>query len=405
MKRLITLLLLSIFLVNCSQEETLSVENTNDTQHPNLVTTQMANVVSNKFMDKIMGTNGRGASKQIKESFPILKDSQPIMHVVNYEDGGFVVISGDNRIEPLLAYSETGYFVEGENKYPEGLKHWINHINNTISYIRENDVALPTELETYWKHYLSDEKEVDGRALKPTDQCKEIEDGLHDRTVGPLLSTEWDQGYPFNEQMPMVPKPNGDLVHAPVGCVPIAIAQVLKYHNYPTNYQWNNMPLEKDTCTQAIWTLFNDIHSRIGSAKIEYKWDGTTVYVKDHDDDSIDIGVFFKNSFGYSYAIQADYDHSTVKQEIFTYNRPVILFGREQNSDSGHAWVCDGANQWWTCIRAEDEYENDITFSYLQLHMNWGWGGYCDGWFSYGNFNPTGHQFSEDLKMVYKIVP
>ena len=126
MKKLFTILLLSIFLVNCSQEESVLTENKVDNEHPNLVTTQMAKIVSNKFMGKIVGTNARGVSKQIKESFPIVKDSQPIMHVVNYEDGGFVVISGDNRIEPLLAYSETGYFVEGENKYPEGLKHWIN---------------------------------------------------------------------------------------------------------------------------------------------------------------------------------------------------------------------------------------------------------------------------------------
>ena len=399
MKRLITLLLLSIFLVNCSQEETLSVENTNDTQHPNLVTTQMANVVSNKFMDKIMGTNGRGASKQIKESFPIVKGSQPIMHVVNYEDGGFVVISGDNRIEPLLAYSENGYFAEGEINYPEGLKHWINHINNTISYIRENDVALPTELETYWKHYLSDEKEVDSKALKPTDQCQEIEDGLHDRTVGPLLSTKWHQDSPFNEQMPMVYDGHGNSKHADVGCIPIAVAQIMKYHNHPTNYQWNNMPIENDTCNQTLWTLFNDIHSRIGSSNIQYNWDGTPAI------SNYNMGNLLKNSFGYSNAIQADYNYSTVKQELFTYNRPVIIKGEDKATNDAHAWVCDGANQWWTCIRAEDEYENDITFSYLQFHMVWGWGGGYDGWYSYSNFNVIGYQFSEELKMVYRIIP
>ena len=188
MKRLITLFLLSILLVNCNQEETVLMENTNENQYPNLVTTQMANIVSNKFMDKFKGTGARGVSKKIKESFPIVKDSQPIMHVVNYEGGGFVVISGDNRIEPLLAHSETGYFKEEETDYPEGLKHWINHINNTISYIRTNNVALPTELAAYWEQCLSEE-DFESRANKPVDQCKEIEDGLHDKTVGPLLST------------------------------------------------------------------------------------------------------------------------------------------------------------------------------------------------------------------------
>lgn len=243
------------------------------------------------------------------------------------------------------------------------------------------------------------EEDIDSRYIKPVDTCQEIEDGLHDRTVGPLLSTKWHQDYPFNEQMPLVPNDAGNLVHAPVGCVPIAIAQILKYHNYPTNYQWSSMPLNEYECNQALWTLFNDIHSRIGAENITYKWDGTSVPT------NYNKGNLLKNNFGYSSAIQADYNFSTVKQEIFTYNRPVIITGKDNDIDSGHAWVCDGANEWWTCIRAEDEYENDITFSYLQFHMNWGWGGYCDGWFSYGNFNPTGYQFTENLKMVYQIKP
>lgn len=397
MKKLFLLLTISILLVNCTQDESIPV-NTVKEQHPNLISTQMANVVSNKFMKRFKGTDTRSANTQIKESFPIIKDSLPIMHVVNYEGGGFVIVSGDNRIEPLLAHSETGYFKEDITNYPEGLKHWINHISQTISYIRENDIELPSELEAYWNQYLSEE-DIDSRAIKPVDTCQEIEDGLWDETVGPLLATQWHQNYPFNEQMPLVPNDEGNLVHAPVGCVPIAIAQILKYHNYPTNYQWSSMPLNEYECNQALWTLFNDIHSRIGAENITYKWDGTSVPT------DYNKGNLFKNNFGYSSAIQADYNFSTVRQEIFTYNRPVIITGKDNDIDSGHAWVCDGANEWWTCIRAEDEDENDITFSYLQFHMNWGWGGYCDGWFSYGNFNPTGYQFTENLKMVYQIKP
>ena len=403
MKKLFLLLSISIILINCTQDEAIPV-NTVKEQHPNLISTQMANVVSNKFMKRFKGTDTRSANTQIKESFPIIKDSLPIMHVVNYEGGGFVIVSGDNRIEPLLAHSETGYFKEDEANYPEGLKLWINHINQTISYIRENDVELPSELEAYWNQYLSEE-DIDSRYIKPVDTCQEIEDGLHDRTVGPLLSTKWHQDYPFNEQMPMVNNGNGNTRHAYVGCVPIAIAQILKYHNYPTNYQWSSMPLNNYECNQALWTLFNDIHSRIGTEKIIYAWDGTGVRIGNHDSNSIDVGTFLKNSFNYSYAIQADYNFSTVEQEIFTYNRPVILSAGDTNSDGAHAWVCDGANQWWTCIRAEDEYENDITFSYLQFHMNWGWGGSYNGWFSYSNFNVAGSNYNENIKMVYRIIP
>ena len=94
---------------------------------------------------------------------------------------GFDVFRIMNKLNTKVA---EGYFKEDEANYPEGLKLWINHINQTISYIRENDVELPSELEAYWNQYLSEE-DIDSRYIKPVDTCQEIEDGLHDRTVGP----------------------------------------------------------------------------------------------------------------------------------------------------------------------------------------------------------------------------
>ena len=61
---------------------------------------------------------------------------------------------------------------------------------------------------------------------------------LSTKKVGPLLTTEWHQDYPFNRYTPIKGKK-----HAPAGCVPIAIAQVVNYHQRldGENIAWNHL--------------------------------------------------------------------------------------------------------------------------------------------------------------------
>lgn len=181
------------------------------------------------------------------------------------------------------------------------------------------------------------------------------------------------------------------------GCVPIAIAQVMKYHNYPTNYNWSSMPNSYGTTTTA--SLINDIHNSISG--ISYDCDGTGV---DHD---YNVASVFTNHFNYSSASQAGYNRETIKQQL-RLNRPVILAGGSDagwwifhNYTDGHMWVCDG-------FRRIQNYSEDCSmgWGYLYFHMNWGWyNGSENGWYAYNNFNPGEYTFNYDVKMVYNIKP
>lgn len=114
-------------------------------------------------------------------------------------------------------------------------------------------------------------------------------------------------------------------------------------------------------------------------------------------------------AYNYSSASYTNYSHHTVKNEINA-GYPVILRGR--NSNSGHAWVCDGyrSSQYYECQR--DPYGGSAlvavhTHTTLYLHMVWGWGTTSVGYYAFNGWDPTGTPgpYNDDKKMIVNIRP
>ena len=237
---LISMLAVAV-MVSCQQEEKFE-QLDNEVKKEHIVSIETAKDVAffhlhqNKNMPKTRSRNVDDI--KIESAFSINDDaSDPVMHIINYEDGGFAVVSGDNRIEPMLAYSDEGSFSDNHLDYPEGLVDWIEHVKGTIEYIRTNDVALPEELAKFWE---ATELSGKSRAI-PEQEATCIPGETFDEYIsGPLLTTTWGQGVPYNDYMPYVTR-NGESKRAAAGCVIVAMAQVLNYWEYPTNYNWNNM--------------------------------------------------------------------------------------------------------------------------------------------------------------------
>ena len=218
---------------------------------------------------------------------------------------------------------------------------------------------------------------------------------------GPLLVTTWDQRCGFNEEMPLlncVDQPCWSNDRAFAGCVPIAIAQIMRYYNYPTSYDWANMGATVGSTTTSLF--IRGIWNAIPENKKDYDCDGTGVYR------SFSVAGLLKNSYDYSSANEAEYNSNTVKNQL-NLNRPVILSGGRDDGwwifhsyADGYMWVCDGYRD--IQIWSED---CSTGWGYLYFHMNWGWGGFEDGWYSYNNFNPSTFTFNYDVNMVYNIFP
>ncbi|MCG2419620.1 C10 family peptidase [Aequorivita sp. F47161] len=325
-----------------------------------------------------------------------MKKNNIVFYIVNYKNGGFVILAADNRSIPILAYSETETFNLNAEFYSSGLVEWLSETKESIKYLRENKIDQSLEAKKNWEDVNIFQKEPPGGGCE-----NEFEQ------VDRLLSTSWNQGSGFNNYMPLKncnpPLPNG---RAWAGCVPVAIAQMMRYHQYPTNYNWSNMPTN-NMGNNTISSFIKDIHDKInyyGSA-VHYECDATGVNT------DYNTAGLFRNFFGYSTASSADYNSNIIVNELRA-NRPVILQGGRNanwwifnNYDDGHMWVCDGFKRSKICIF--DDNGNPIgAVHYLYYRMNWGWGGeYNDAWYANNNFNPSTYTFNFQKKMIYNIKP
>ncbi len=256
---------------------------------------------------------------------------------------------------------------------------------NKLENIQKSDIRQTENNKRVWENV---QKQLNLSGKEPPVPCYEHTTVV---TKGPLMNSAWDQLLGYNDQLPFITC-NGGQFQVFAGCVPIAMAQVMRYHQHPAGYNWGGMPLTGNG-NAAIALFIEDIHDAIDnvySGQPLYSCTATGVY------DSKNMGTVLKNEFSYSSAFKAGYNYATVKSNI-NYNRPVILDG--SGSSGGHMWVADG-------FRETTYHFDDCTgVTTLTFHMNWGWHGTNNGWFAFDNFNPGNFNFNNSRDMHYNIIP
>ena len=289
----------------------------------------------------------------------------PALYVFDNPDGkGFVIVSGDDIAYPILGYSFEFDFPQ-EN-IPPHVAWWLRGMEERIDYGRK----------TGWEPAITPKQAADNIGSV----VKKLETAL------------WDQGYPYNK---LIPKYNGQSCY--VGCTATATAIVMGYHEFPSKgtgtlpsfttdthginvpsvtlghtYAWNKMldSYNGSYTTEnadAIARLMMDVACGLQS---DFTPTGTGAY-------SSDIPALLQDHFGYDKgAVQQDrwyYSNDSwqtlIKDELDK-NRPVLYTGFNENS--GHAFVLDG-------------YTTNDYFS-----VNWGWSGYCNGYFLLDALVPSG---------------
>ena len=292
-------------------------------------------------------------------------------YVFNNDAGGFVIIAGDDAVTPVLGYTSTGSF-DAEN-LPDGLKDLLKSYERQIAALGDNYVANQTATRTAF-------------------------------TGEKLLNTaEWNQMAPFNKYTPK---------NYVTGCVATAGAIVMKHHGYPAkgtgshsytwngktisadfehNYDWASMPADNGT-NGADFDGVARLMADLGVAvEMQYNKDGSGAYIGN-------LVTALQKYFGYSklshlMAIEdvgVEAWNGRLREEIDA-NRPV-LYAASDPAGGGHAFVIDGYK--------------DESFS-----VNWGWGGYCDGFYQIGALNPesagkpTGDKYNVDQSAVFGMEP
>lgn len=354
--------------------------------------------------------NGRMANMLAHqvESVKTLNDEleTPLFHIINYEKGGFVIFSADNRAKPILAYSESSNFPLDIETYPTVLLDWLTFSKEYIQNIRKEGKEQ-TEAQA---QQLVPCEMASTMLVEPGDDCggggggggggcqNEYEE------VGPLIQTEWGQGCGYNNLTPVCNNPSY-CNRTPTGCVATAMAQVMRYHSYPATYNWTIMPdvvwSSSNTGSPEISQLMRDIGNAVD---MDYGCSSSSADTKD------EVASSFKNDFDYSTASYIDYyetsNYTKVTSEIRA-NRPVIFRGGRRAGTwpiywytDGHAWVGDGFRD--SFMWSED---CSMGWGYLYFHMNWGWDGSYNGWFGFNDFTPGSYTFNYKSGVVVNIKP
>ena len=344
--------------------------------HP--VDLQTAQSVASKFM----------GSNNVQLSTTYTTDSNVTAFYVFNTPDGFVIVSADDCETPIIGYSREGRF--DPNDVPMQMEDYLQDFVSRIQYGIEN---------------LIESDEVTARQWELAKTIGRLNEQKNAKSVGPLLTEKWHQGCLYNS---LCPEKNGPCGHAEVGCVAVAMGQIMHYWSYPdtgwgsnsytnfgvelsadfgnTVYNWDHMPdslteNSTDTEIEAVATLL--YHCGV-SVNTTYSNNGSTAGASD-------IPYALLRYFKYSRAIhresQNDYSNeewlAMIKNNL-DLQRPVqyTAYG-----SGAHAFVCDGYD------------ENDL------LHFNFGWGGNGDGYYALGHLNPIGYHFNYNNTVILDIIP
>lgn len=292
--------------------------------------------------------------------------------IYNFGESGFIIVSNEDAALPILGYSNESNFSE-DKVFPQ-LAKWLETYKKQIRHIQANNIEPTEEIILQWKNLLSD----NGRANAKTSESN---------AVNPLVQTKWDQSPYFNDMCPYDSEYN---TRAVTGCPATAMAQIMKYWEYPakgssyhsynhetygtlsanfgsTYYDWESMPNTVSSTNEAVATLLYHCGVAVEMGYGAYS-SGSYVIIDRSPTPEQSCEYALKTYFGYdAESIEGlqrrNYSDTQWKSKLkseLDAGRPIQYAGFGQG---GHTWVCDG-------------YDNNDFF-----HMNWGWGGYLNGYF------------------------
>lgn len=362
------------------------------------VTPDEAKIVAENYLNYIIRNDGSWGKFEKAESVilePVFVDEVLVGYVVHISPIGFILVSGDDELPPVKAFSTDAFFAQDANEF---YKWMCDELKAFITVLREESTSKPifdSINKKLWDRFLNYKK-------------RESQPFTYAVPAPPLTTTVWDQMDPFNR---LCPEYNGQ--KCPVGCVATATAQVMKYWNYPPQgtgsesytSRKHRFHLSADFNHPYYWDLMLDAYGF--SATEEQKnavaqlcYDLGVAFHMDYDPYgsgayTTDAVQIMPKYFYYSDQIASasypgnDNDWFNQFKDEVDNGRPVLM--SIWGDDGGHAVVCDG-------------YRTDTG---NMIHLNFGWGGMGNTYFAINNIVVVGNDFTwvEGQEIVKKIIP
>ena len=345
-------------------------------------------------------------------------NNKPLFYVVSLKGGGFVVSSSDDLIEPIIVFSSKGSFNSGDSNPLWQL------VYTDLSSRTKLAEQLSSKLNSLSSNSDGTTSVNEGSAKKRWVQLIEASDknvdvmgasGISEVRVSPLVQSEWSQTEVYGENTFNYHTPN----NYPCGCVATAIAQIMRYFQYPVSgigviantievngisqlaytrggdgaggaYNWSLMPLIPfaSTPTQSERSMIGSLCYDAGVAcGMSYTASGSGATEEQAADGLQRLG--YSNSHYYivhGSTLSPAFYRSLINSNLDA-GCPVIIgiYGT-----SSHDVVCDG-------------YGFDSTVMYH--HLNMGWGGYQDLWYALPDISNEYRDYSVVRGFCYNIFP
>lgn len=330
----------------------------------------------------------------------------PAMYAFNVAGQGFVVVSASDATDPILAYSPEG------NLDPEHLNPACEYLlNSYVKFIAEhqnNEAVATSEVRAKWTE-LKDQ----------TFTCDLSKAGI-------LFQTKWDQGDNYRPSYNIFCPQESDGRYCFTGCVATAMAQIIKFWNYPevggndrtsiATHTWNNQSIKYKFKVDSNKFIYDSMPNTLS---YNSPWNNRRAIGKL----MFACGVAVQMSWGadgsgaqssnvpaaltdwFKYSDNATYQYRNISDaqwinilhsEISEHHRPVYYSGYDAGGsgrDAGHAWV----------IAGESAADN------TKFYINWGWGGGSNGFYTLAPASSIqtagGYTFGSGHGMVYQIYP
>jgi PKD repeat protein len=311
--------------------------------------------------------------------------------VYNIDPGGYVVVPTLKALPPIKMYSDVSHLDMTAEEGPAPMIREVLHHRMTIyaEYYGSLEASQPATGEVLFDR--KNHEQWDKFAVSTKDFIVTLNQASATGRsgTGPLLTSVWDQGDPFNRLCPI-----GSSGRCPVGCVATAAAQIMAFWQWPPQgtgshsywwdgdgtggrtlsadfsdpYDWENIPDDcRWGCEEAEETALAELNYEVGVAfNMHYASDGSGAY-------TMDAANVFPNYFKYKTSTEVHHRNGNTAYEWFELIKAEVNAGRPMEYRiTGHAIVCDG----WRDDGGINQY-----------HFNYGWSDSHNAWYTLDNLH------------------
>jgi hypothetical protein len=341
--------------------------------------------ILNEVAVNLMTENFPGGARKIKSVIKLTYDNINTLNLFELDPEGWILLSADKKVKPVIGFSFTGQFKEPEENLNDPMFYWLNMYRKQIKEI-VNDESLKVNSEWDKRSKTAPSESVAAGSVRVT----------------PFMKVNWGQGKNWNQFCPLDPAGPGG--HVYVGCVAVSMAQAMSIYKIPEKGQGYNNYLDPKYGTQYV-----------NFGETFYYWDSMSVSIADKFNSlllyhcavavnmdfgadgsgaqTLDAASALRNYYSFSHQLLYKNRTGTDKtwQDILNgellKGRPVIYSGDADDGNPGHAFNLDGV----------------INDSYY--HINWGWSGSSNGYFTLDALNAGSTNFNKNQSAIIGIRP